>query len=288
MNLIDGKKVSQDIKDELKNKVAALKAKNIVPGLATILVGDDPASHVYVGSKIKACAEMGIKSINHQLKNTAGEEEIIKLIEDLNKNKEVSGILLQIPLPKGLSSDRCIEHISPKKDVDGLHPASIGLLVSAKSWDEIEKKKLFIPCTPLGIVYLLKKYGIEISGKNTVVIGRSNLVGKPIATLLLSLNATVTIAHSKTKDIEKLCKNADILVAAIGKDKYVNEKFVKPGAVVIDVGINRTEKGLCGDVDFDKVKDIAGYITPVPGGVGRMTIAMLMHNTILAAEKASI
>ena len=286
MNLIDGKKIAQDIKNELPARVQALKAQGVVPGLATILVGDDPASHVYVASKIKACAELGLKSFNYNLKNTSKENDIIKLIEELNNNKEVHGILLQIPLPKGLSSDVCIASISPRKDIDGLHPESIGQFVGAKSWEEIEKKKLFIPCTPLGIVSLLLKYNIEVSGKNAIVIGRSNLVGKPIAMLLLSLNATVTIAHSKTKDIEGLCKQADIIVAAIGRQRYVNEKFVKPGAVIIDVGINRTDNGICGDVDFDKVKDIASYITPVPGGVGRMTIAMLMNNTILAAEKS--
>ncbi|MCB4792228.1 MAG: bifunctional methylenetetrahydrofolate dehydrogenase/methenyltetrahydrofolate cyclohydrolase [Elusimicrobia bacterium] len=286
MNLIDGKKISQEIKDKLPIRVKALKEKGIIPGLATILVGEDPASQVYVASKIKSCEELGIKSFNYNLKNTSTENDIIKLIKELNNKKEVNAILLQLPLPNGLSSDVCIESISPEKDVDGLHPHSLGQLVSAKSWEEIEKKKLFIPCTPLGIVYLLKGYNIGVSGKKAVVIGRSNLVGKPIAMLLLSLNATVTMAHSKTKAIEKLSKNADILVAAIGKERYVNEKFVKPGAVIIDVGINRTQNGICGDVDFDKVKDIASYITPVPGGVGKMTIAMLMHNTILAAEKS--
>ncbi|MBN1621123.1 MAG: bifunctional methylenetetrahydrofolate dehydrogenase/methenyltetrahydrofolate cyclohydrolase FolD [Endomicrobiales bacterium] len=285
MKIIDGKKISQEIKNELRNKLSSLKKDNIEPGLATILVGDNPASKVYVSSKIKTCNELGIKSFSNNLPETTTSKRIIELIQELNNNNQVNGILLQLPLPKGIDADKCLEAISPLKDVDGLHPHSLGQLYSMKTWDEIVDKKIFIPCTPLGIITLLKKYNIEISGKKAVVIGRSNLVGKPIAMLLLAHNATVTMAHSRTKEIEKISKEADILVAAIGKERFVNKNFVKEGAVVIDVGTNRTPQGLCGDVDFDSVKDIASYITPSPGGVGPMTITMLMQNTMLANAK---
>jgi methylenetetrahydrofolate dehydrogenase (NADP+)/methenyltetrahydrofolate cyclohydrolase len=284
-NIISGTPIAQAIKEEVKKEVTALRAKGKIPGLATILVGDDPASQTYVASKIKACAEMGIESFHHKLPGRTTEQELGALIEKLNNDKKVTGILLQIPLPKHLDADRLIEKISPDKDVDGLTPASIGRFVSAKSWDEIVKNKLLLPCTPSGIIEIMKKSNLEIAGKNAVVIGRSNLVGKPIAMLLLANNATVTVAHSKTKNLEQLCSAADILVAAIGKPNFVTAAFVKKGAVVIDVGINRTEKGLVGDVDFESAKTVAGHITPVPGGVGKMTIAMLMKNTVLATLK---
>jgi methylenetetrahydrofolate dehydrogenase (NADP+) / methenyltetrahydrofolate cyclohydrolase len=286
MNLIDGKKISLELREELKKEVAELKESGVEPGLATILVGEDPASKVYVASKIKACKEIGMRSFSFEMPASSTEEEIIRQIEKLNDDSRVNGILLQLPLPKGPSPDRCVAAISPKKDADGLHPSNLGKLLSAKSWEDIEKNKLFIPCTPFGIMHMLNKTGVQLSGKRAVVIGRSNLVGKPIAVLLLSANATVTMAHSKTGDLAGLCKSADIVVAAIGKPLFVTKDFVKKGAVVIDVGMNRTKDGLVGDVDFENVKDIASYITPVPGGVGPMTITMLMKNTVLSARLA--
>jgi methylenetetrahydrofolate dehydrogenase (NADP+)/methenyltetrahydrofolate cyclohydrolase len=285
MQIIEGKRISQAIREELKAKTEDLRGKGIFPGLATVLVGDNPASKVYVSSKIKACKEIGIQSFSHILPGTTSEKEIIELISTLNNDNRVNGILLQLPLPNNMPSGRCVEAISVKKDADGLHPYSLGRLFSAKTWDGIEKEKLFVPCTPLGIIQLLKRMNIEISGKNAVVVGRSNLVGKPIAMLLMAHNATVTTAHSRTKNLKEVCRRADILVAAIGKDRLINEEYIKEGAAVIDVGINRTDQGLRGDVDFESAKEKAGYITPVPGGVGPMTITMLMNNTILASEK---
>ena len=285
MQIIDGKKISAEIRAELKNRVDELVKKKIQPGLATILVGEDPASHVYVNSKIKACEALGIRSFHHKLPESAKESDILSVIEKLNKDEKVSGILLQLPLPKGLNSDRCVNSISPAKDVDGLTVNSLGKLFSIKKWDEIEEQKLLVPCTPSGVIYLLKKYNIEIAGKHAVVLGRSNLVGKPLAMLLMSNNATVTMAHSQSKDLAEISRSADILIAAIGKSQFVKKEFVKPGAAVIDVGMNRNAEGLCGDVDFKAVQETAGFITPVPGGVGPMTITMLMHNTILAALK---
>lgn len=285
IKIIDGKKISLDIKTKLKERITILKQRGIEPGLATILVGDNPASNSYVSSKIKTCNELGIRSYNHKLPATTEEKDIIDLIEKLNKDSNIDGILLQLPLPHGISSERCIKAITPQKDVDGLNPFNLGLLVGAKTWDDIQQQRLIMPCTPLGIIELLKRSNIDISYKQAVVLGRSNLVGKPIAMMLLAHNATVTVAHSYTKDLDKISSHADILIAAIGKPKFINKKFVKPGAVVIDVGINRTLEGIVGDVDFNDVKDVAGYITPVPGGVGPMTVTMLMSNTILAAEK---
>ncbi|MCX5782292.1 MAG: bifunctional methylenetetrahydrofolate dehydrogenase/methenyltetrahydrofolate cyclohydrolase FolD [Elusimicrobia bacterium] len=285
MQIIDGKKISAEIRAELKAKVSKLKEKGTEPGLAAILVGDDPASHVYVASKIKACEALGIKSFHHKLPSSTKEEEVLELICVLNNDSRVNGILLQLPLPLGINPDRCLEEISPEKDVDGLTPISMGRLFSLKRFEEIEKNKLFVPCTPLGVIFLLKKYNIPIEGKNAVVLGRSNLVGKPLAMLFLSNNATVTMAHSQTRDVPEICRKADILVAAIGQPQFVKKEFVKEGAAVIDVGINREDSGLSGDVDFDSVKEVAGFITPVPGGVGPMTITMLMHNTVLASIK---
>ena len=285
MKIIDGKTAAAEIRLELKKRVAELKGRGIVPGLATILVGEDPASEVYVSNKVKACGELGIKSFHHKLSAEASEGGIIALIEKLNADKSINGILLQLPLPKGLNAEKALETISPEKDVDGLHPRNIGLLCSVKTWDELVSRKLLMSCTPYGSILLLKKYGIEISGKTAVVVGRSNLAGKPVAMMLLANNATVTVAHSKTEDLAGVCRTADILVAAIGIPKMIKRDFIKPGAAVIDIGINRTKDGLCGDVDFEAVKDVAGYITPVPGGVGAMTITMLMNNTITACEK---
>ena len=287
MNIINGKEISQKIRHELKNKVEELSKKTSrVPGLATILVGEDPASKVYVGSKIKACEQVGIKSFHNPLPATASQEEIIDLIQKLNTNKDVDGILLQLPLPNGQLPDKCINSIAPDKDVDGLHPFNAGMLTLVKSWNEIVKQKLLVSCTPMGVVYLLKYSNIDIQGKNVVVLGRSNLVGKPVSMLMLANNATVTMAHSKTQNLKEITKKADILIAAIGKAKFVTKDFIKDGATIIDVGINRCEdKKLYGDVDFDSVKDMDINITPVPGGVGPMTITMLLHNTILAFER---
>ena len=283
--IIDGKKISAELRQEIKARVSELAKRGIVPGLATILVGEDPASQLYVSSKIKACEEAGIKSFSHRLPGTATEAEIIKLIESLNNDPRVNGILLQLPLPKGLSSDRCLDAIDPAKDADGLHVKNLGKLLEAKSYQEILDKKLVLPCTPHGVIKLIEKMGIEISGKKAVVVGRSNLVGKPAAVLLLSKDATVTMAHSKTADLMHICNDADILIAAMGKPKFITKEFVKHGACVIDVGTNRQSSGLCGDVDFENVRDVAGFISPVPGGVGPMTITMLLNNAVLAAEK---
>jgi methylenetetrahydrofolate dehydrogenase (NADP+)/methenyltetrahydrofolate cyclohydrolase len=286
MQILDGKIVAADIRAELKNTIASLKARGIEPGLATILVGENPASQVYVASKIKACEQLGIRSFSHHLPATATEEEILALITELNNDTRVNGILLQLPLPGNLNevADRCVNAIVPEKDVDGLHPFNIGALCAAKNYAEIVAKKLLVSCTPLGVMYMLKHYGISAEGKNVVVIGRSNLFGKPSSLLFLSQNATVTIAHSRTADLAGVCRRADILVVAIGKPEFVNRHYVQPGAVVIDVGINRTADGIVGDVDFDDVKEIAGAITPVPGGVGATTITMLMRNTVMAAQ----
>ena len=287
MNIINGKEISQKIRQELKNKLEELSKKTSrVPGLATILVGEDPASKVYVGSKIKACEQVGIKSFHNPLPATATQEEIIDLIQKLNANKEVDGILLQLPLPDGQIPDKCINSIAPDKDVDGLHPFNAGMLTLVKSWNEIVKQKLLVSCTPMGVVYLLKYSNIDIQGKNVVVLGRSNLVGKPVSMLMLANNATVTMAHSRTQNLKEITKQADIVIAAIGRAKFVTKDFIKDGATIIDVGINRCEdKKLYGDVDFESVKDMNVNITPVPGGVGPMTITMLLHNTILSFER---
>lgn len=287
MKIINGKEISQTIRQELKNKVEELKKKTSkVPGLATILVGEDPASKVYVGSKIKACEQIGIKSFHNPLPATATKEEIVDLIKKLNANKEVDGILLQLPLPNGQNAEQCINEIAPDKDVDGLHPYNAGMLTLVKSWKEIVVQKLLVSCTPMGVIYLLKYSNIDIQGKNAVVIGRSNLVGKPVSMLMLANNATVTMAHSRTQNLKEITKKADIVIAAIGKAKFVTKDFIKEGATVIDVGINRCEdKKLYGDVDFESVKDMDINITPVPGGVGPMTITMLLHNTLIAFER---
>ncbi len=283
MHIIDGKKIAAEIRAELKQRVSELKKQGVEPGLATILVGDDPASRVYVASKIKACGELGIRSFHHPLPASAAEREIIALIRKLNGDPRVNGILLQLPLPKGLSGDAALEAIAPEKDIDGLHPRNMGRLFAVKSWDEIDRKKLLVPCTPYGTIMLLKRCGIKIAGKRAVVVGRSNLMGKPVALMLLANNATVTMAHSATRDLPGVCREADILVVAIGKANMVGREYIKPGAAVLDAGINRTPDGIRGDVDFDAVRDVAGFLTPVPGGVGAMTVTMLMRNTIIAS-----
>ena len=278
-SLIDGKRISQEIKDELKAKVEALKEQGKEICLAVIQVGNDPASTVYVGNKKKACAYIGIKSLAYELPEETKEDELLELIKKLNDDDSVHGILVQLPLPKHMDEDKVIDTISPAKDVDGFHVQSVGALSIGRPG--------FVSCTPAGIIQLLKRSNIEIEGKECVVIGRSNIVGKPMSMLLLRENGTVTVCHSRTKNLKDVTKRADILVAAIGKPKFIDASYVKEGATVIDVGIHRQENGkLCGDVDFESVEPIAGAITPVPGGVGPMTIAMLMNNCVEAGERA--
>ena len=275
--LIDGKQISKEIKDELKELVAKKKEEGLEATLAVIQVGTDPASTVYVGNKKKACEYIGIRSLAYELPEETTQEELLGLIDQLNKDDSVNGILVQLPLPKHMCEDEVIKRIDPKKDVDGFHPQSVGSLSIGQ--------KGFVSCTPAGVIQLLKRSGIEIEGKECVVLGRSNIVGKPMALLLLRENGTVTICHSKTKDLKEVTKRADILVVAVRKPKMVTAEYVKEGAVVIDVGIHRMEnQKLCGDVDFDSVEPVASYITPVPGGVGPMTIAMLMNNCVEAAN----
>jgi len=275
--IIDGKLISQQIKDELKVEVENMKANGKELCLAVIQVGNDPASSVYVNNKKKACAYIGIESAAYELGEETTEEELLSLIDKLNNDDKITGILVQLPVPKHINEDTIIKRISPSKDVDGFHPMSVGALSIGQ--------KGFVSCTPAGVIQLLKRTGIEISGKECVVIGRSNIVGKPMGMLLLRENATVTICHSKTKDLKEVCKRADILVAAVGKPKMIDHEYIKEGAVVIDVGIHRMENGkLCGDVDYDDVEGICSAITPVPGGVGPMTIAMLMNNCVEAGR----
>ena len=271
--IIDGKKISQEIKDELKEKVAALKEQGTEICLAVIQVGNDPASSVYVGNKKKACAYIGINSLSYELPEGTTEEELLDLIKRLNLDANVNGILVQLPLPKHINEEKVIQTIAPEKDVDGFHVQNVGALCVGS--------KGYVSCTPLGVIQLLKRSGIEISGKRCVVLGRSNIVGKPMSLLLLQENGTVTVCHSKTENIKEITRQADILIVAIGKPKFVDESYVKDGAVVIDVGIHRDENNkLCGDVDFEKVAPHTSAITPVPGGVGPMTIAMLMYNCV--------
>lgn len=275
--LIDGKQISTDIKESLKVEVAKLKEKGINCVLAVIQVGEDPASKVYVRNKKRACEYIGIESISYELPEKTTQEELLEIIDKLNDDEKVNGILCQLPLPKHIDEDVVIKRISPQKDVDGFHPENVGALVIGQ--------KGFVSCTPAGIIELLKRSNIDIDGKHCVIVGRSNIVGKPMALLMLRENATVTVCHSHTKNLKGITKTADILIVAIGKPKFINEEYVKEGAVVIDVGIHRQEnKKLCGDVDFDSVCDKTSAITPVPGGVGPMTIAMLMHNCVEGAK----
>ena len=274
--ILSGKEVSERIKEELKSEVSELKKQGIFAGLAVIIVGDDPASRVYVNNKKKACEQLGIYSEEYALSGETSEEELIELIERLNNDKNISGILVQLPLPSHINEKKILESINPKKDVDAFHPINVGKIMTGE-YD-------FVPCTPAGIMELIKESGVSVEGKDCVVIGRSNIVGKPMSMLLLHKNGTVTVCHSRTKDLKNKTKNADILVVAVGKPNFVTGDMVKEGAVVIDVGINRLEnKKLVGDVDFESAEKIAGAITPVPGGVGPMTIAMLMKNTVKAA-----
>ena len=275
--IIDGKKISAQIKEEVKVAVAELAKREIFVTLAVIQVGADPASSVYVGNKKKACEYVGFRSLSYELPEETTQEELLSLIEELKGRADVNGILVQLPLPEQISEENVIQTISPDKDVDGFHVQNVGRLnVGTKG---------FVSCTPAGIIELLKRTGISIEGKECVVVGRSNIVGKPMAALLLRENGTVTVCHSRTKNLAEITGRADILIAALGKPKFITEEYIKDGAVVIDVGIHRQENGkLCGDVDFDSVKEKASYITPVPGGVGPMTIAMLMVNCLQSTE----
>lgn len=271
--IIDGKQISQDIKNELREKVTQFKENGKNIALAVIQIGNDPASSVYVNNKKKACEFVGIRSVAYELPEETQQDELLKLIDDLNADHSIHGILVQLPLPKHMNENAIINRISPLKDVDGFHPQNVGALCIGQPG--------FVSCTPAGIIQLLKRSDIEIAGKECVIIGRSNIVGKPMSLLLLAENATVTIAHSKTENLMEVCKRADILIAAVGRPKMFTKEYVKEGAVVIDVGIHRLESGkLCGDVDYDDVLSICSAITPVPGGVGPMTIAMLMNNCV--------
>lgn len=276
--LLAGKKVAQEVKAHVKEGVARLKEQGVVPGLAVVLVGDDPASQVYVGEKEKACREVGFQSFFSRLPASATEEELLSLVRRLNADPAVHGILVQLPLPKHLDPNTVIAAIDPAKDVDGFHPVNVGRLAAGL--------KATVPCTPRGIIHLLDAYNIPLAGRHAVVLGRSNIVGRPLAQLFLARDATVTVCHSKTPDLAAFTRTADILVAAVGRPRLVTAGMVKAGAVVVDVGINRLPEGLVGDVDFTGVSQVASFITPVPGGVGPLTIAMLLKNTLEAAEVA--
>ncbi len=278
--IIDGKAIAQQVRLEWKARADRLIARGITPGMAVIIVGNDPASRVYVANKVKACNDLGLYSVHVELPEDATEAELLAKVNDLNNDPKIHGILVQLPLPRHLDAHKVIEAINPDKDVDGFHEKNVGALVTGET--------PFPSCTPYGVMVMLEKTGISIEGKHAVVVGRSNIVGKPMALLLLQKNATVTICTSKTTDLAKHTRDADILIAAVGKPEFIKKDMVKPGAVVIDVGINRNSEGkLVGDVDFQNVKEVAGYITPVPGGVGPMTIAMLIANTVRAAERLS-
>lgn len=278
VQILNGKELARNIRENLKEEVKELKKAEIYPKLAVIMVGDDKASKVYVKNKSKACEEIGIEYEEYLLPENTKMEELINLIEKLNNDETVNGILVQSPLPEGLDANEGFKTISPKKDVDGFNPINVGKLSL--------NQDCFVSCTSYGIIKMLESYDIPIEGANAVIIGRSNIVGKPLAKCLLNKNATVTVCHSKTRNLKEITKNADILIAAIGKPKFVTKDMVKEGATIIDVGINRTEEGkLVGDTDFENIKEKVSYITPVPGGVGPMTIAMLMHNVVKAAKQ---
>ena len=275
--IIDGKAVSQKIKEQVKTRVEKLKEQDVVPGLAVVLIGENSASHTYVKNKKKTCEALGMRSDLHQFPDTMSEAELLSTIEGLNNDPAIHGILVQLPLPAHIDEFKVILAIDPAKDVDGFHPISVGNMMIGR--------EAFLPCTPHGIMKLLEHYEIDPAGKHTVVIGRSNIVGKPVGQLMLQKNSTVTYCHSKTKDLASFTKQANILIAAIGRAKFIDHTYIKPGAVIIDVGMNRDENGkLCGDVDFADVQETASFVTPVPGGVGPMTIAMLMENTLQSAE----
>jgi methylenetetrahydrofolate dehydrogenase (NADP+)/methenyltetrahydrofolate cyclohydrolase len=276
--LLDGKKVAQGIREDVAKKTEELKSVGLTPGLTVVLVGDDPASKVYVGQKEKACKEVGFKSDLLELSGATTQEELLEVIGRLNGDPSVHGILVQLPLPSRIDPDAVLEAIDPAKDVDGFHPVNVGHLVAGIP--------CMVPCTPLGVVRMLESYGIDLAGKHAVIVGRSAIVGKPMAHLLLAKDCTVTICHSRTPDLASFTRQADLLVAAVGRPRLITADMVKPGAVVVDVGINRLETGLVGDVDFEAVREVAGWVTPVPGGVGPLTIAMLLENTLTAAIRS--
>jgi len=284
--IIDGKRLAQQIREELKVEVTRLqKERGITPGLAAVLVGENPASKIYVNMKAKACDEAGIYSEKIQLPADTRQDHLIDIVHGLNRDERIHGILIQLPLPPHLDEHAVLYEVDPQKDVDGFHPVNLGKLLSAKFWHELPP---FVPCTPAGCIKLIESTGTEIEGKNAVVVGRSVIVGKPVAMLLLAKQATVAICHSRTRNLKELCRQADILVVAAGRAKLVTADFIKPGAVVIDVGVNRMPDGkLIGDVDFEAAKEVGGFITPVPGGVGPMTIAMLLRNTVEAAKRSA-
>ncbi|WP_046226754.1 bifunctional methylenetetrahydrofolate dehydrogenase/methenyltetrahydrofolate cyclohydrolase FolD [Paenibacillus dauci] len=277
--IISGKQISEEIRQDIKQEVDKMKAEGFQPGLAVVLVGDDPASHVYVRNKEKACHDLGYYSEVHRLSAETSQEELLEMVHKLNNQDNIHGILVQLPLPKQIEEKAIINAISPEKDVDGFHPINVGNLVIGDD--------SLLPCTPAGVIEMIKRTGIEMSGKHAVVIGRSNIVGKPVSLLLQRENATVTMCHSRTTNMKEIARQADILVVAIGRANFVDASYIKPGAVVIDVGMNRLDTGkLAGDVDFESAKEVSGPITPVPGGVGPMTITMLMKNTLVAARRA--
>ena len=277
--IIDGKKISQEIKDELKKEAAALREQGQAASLAVIQVGSDPASSIYVNNKQKACAYVGIRSVSYELPSETTQEELLGIVRELNDREDIQGILVQLPLPAQIDEDAVIRAISPQKDVDGFHPESVGRMCIGE--------KGFLSCTPAGIIQLLKRSGVELEGKDCVVIGRSNIVGKPMALLLLRENATVTVAHSRTRNLKEICRRADVLVVAVGKPRLITREYVKEGAVVIDVGINMNEEGkLCGDVNYEEAEQIVDMITPVPGGVGSVTTSVLVGHVVDAAARA--
>jgi methylenetetrahydrofolate dehydrogenase (NADP+)/methenyltetrahydrofolate cyclohydrolase len=285
MKILDGKAAAAQVLGGVAERAKTLAARGLKPGLATVLVGDDPASHVYVGQKIKKCEAAGMTSIHVPLPATITQEALLAEVHRLNRDPRVHGIIVQLPLPKHLNPEAILLALDPAKDADGLHPANQGRWMQLKSWKEVLASGVALPCTPAGVMELLRQNDVPIAWRRAVVVGRSSLVGKPLAMMLLAADATVTLAHSRTEKLDDVCRQADLLVAAIGSPKFVKKEWIKRGAVVVDVGMNRTAEGLFGDVDFAGAQDVASAMTPVPGGVGPMTVALLLQNTVQAAEK---
>ena len=285
MKLLDGKAAAARVLAGVADRAKALVNRGLTPGLATVLVGDDPASHVYVGQKIKKCQAAGMASIHVPLPAAITQEALLAEVHRLNRDPRVHGIIVQLPLPKHLNAEAVLLALDPAKDADGLHPSNQGRWMQMKSWKDVLASGVALPCTPAGVMELLRQNDVPLAGRRAVVVGRSSLVGKPLAMMLLAADATVTMAHSRTEKLDDVCRQADILVAAIGSPKFVKKEWIKRGAVVVDVGMNRTAEGLFGDVDFAGAQDVAGAMTPVPGGVGPMTVALLLQNTVQAAEK---
>jgi methylenetetrahydrofolate dehydrogenase (NADP+)/methenyltetrahydrofolate cyclohydrolase len=285
--LLDGKAAAAKVYERIRAKTQALAAKGVRPGLATVLVGEDPASAVYVRQKIKSCETNGLLSLHVPLPADIAEADLVAKVRELNADPRVHGIIVQLPLPKHIRAERVLLELSPAKDADGLHPLNQGRWAQLKGWKDVLASGLPLPCTPAGVMELLDQNGVSLAGKDVVVVGRSTLVGKPVALMMLAADATVSLCHSRTKDLPAVCRRADVLVAALGSPRFIKADMVKPGAVVVDVGISRTEQGLAGDVDFDAVKEVASAVTPVPGGVGVMTVAMLLWNTTVSAEGTS-